>query len=175
MNNVTGTAHATKPPAKRGGQPRHNPSRQVLVAMIEKAADDHGIPRPILKAVAEHESSWRQFKSDGSTLTLHNPTSTDWGIMQINDAAHPGYFPRAKTDIAYNLACGASYLASLYDRYGNWPDALAAYNAGSVRHSKKSHKYVNQSYVNTVFKAARRFGYTSPLGQDKASFKTSQG
>lgn len=139
--------------------PGANPPRAELEAMLDAAADRHGIPRAILKGIAERESNWRQFNEDGSPVAHGNPGSTDWGLMQINDAAHPQAFPRAKTDLAYNLEYGATYLAQQYRRYGNWSDAVAAYNAGSVRHAA-SGGYANQAYVSFVLDAARHYGQT---------------
>lgn len=70
--------------------------------------------------------------------------------MQINDYWHPEAFPRAKTDVAFNIEYGAKYLASQYKRYGDWHDAVAAYNAGSVK-KDASGRYTNQPYVDFVF------------------------
>lgn len=148
------TPAAPSAPATAPGQ---NPPRATIEAMLDQAADAHGIPRAILKGIAQRESSWRQFESDGSPVAGRNSSSTDWGILQINDLAHPDAFPRAKTDLAFNLDYGATYLASQFRRYGNWQDAVAAYNAGSVRRSG-SGQYANQAYVSFVFDAARQYG-----------------
>ena len=48
-----------------------------------------------------------------------------------------------------NLRFGIVYLYYQYLRYSNWQDAVAAYNAGSVR--KVGDIYINQSYVKKVF------------------------
>ena len=48
-----------------------------------------------------------------------------------------------------NLWFGIVYLYYQYLRYKNWQDAVAAYNAGSVR--KRNGYYINQSYVKKVF------------------------
>jgi hypothetical protein len=136
-----------------------NPDRATIERLLERAADKHGIPRPILKAIALRESSWRQYDSAGNPVAGRNPTTTDWGIMQINDYWHPSAFPQAKTDIVFNILYGAKYLKGQYNRYGSWTDAVSAYNAGSVR--KTDGRYSNQPYVDFVMAHARNdWGYT---------------
>ncbi|MGH8337722.1 MAG: lytic transglycosylase domain-containing protein [Gammaproteobacteria bacterium] len=49
-----------------------------------------------------------------------------------------------------NVQYGALYLRNLYDRYGNWPSALSAYNAGRPITG-------NQSYVQGVLDRAAYF------------------
>lgn len=133
-----------------------NPDKATMEKILNDFADRFGIPRPVLKAVAFHESSWRQYK-DGEPLGGHNSTSTDWGVMQINDRAHPSAFPQAKTDILYNIEYGCEYLSSQYKRYGNWKDAIAAYNYGhAAKNSDGSYK--NQKYVNTVLALLDQYG-----------------
>lgn len=136
--------------------PGTNPSREVLDTLLSRAADKHGIPRPILKAVALRESNWRQYDANGNPVAGRNPSTTDWGIMQINDYWHPQAFPRAMTDVAFNIEYGATYLASQYKRYGDWKDAVAAYNAGSVK-KDASGRYSNQPYVDFVFAHLTQF------------------
>lgn len=136
--------------------PGTNPSRAVLDTLLGRAADKYGIPRPILKAIALRESNWRQYDSSGNPVAGRNPTTTDWGLMQINDYWHPQAFPQAKTDVAFNVEYGAKYLASQYKRYGDWKDAVAAYNAGSVK-KDASGRYSNQPYVDFVFAHLKQF------------------
>lgn len=130
-----------------------NPDRATIEALLDRAADKYGIPRAILKGIALRESNWRQYDAGGNPVAGRNPTTTDWGIMQINDYWHPDAYPRAKTDIVYNILYGAKYLSGQYKRYGSWPDAVAAYNAGSVQ--KVGGQYKNQAYVDFVLAHAR--------------------
>jgi soluble lytic murein transglycosylase-like protein len=155
--NPTPAPTPTPAPAPGPVTPGKNLPRATIEAMLDQAADQYGIPRDILKGVAMHESSWQQWEADGSVKAGRNSGSTDWGIMQINDYAHPDAFPRVKTDLAYNIDYGAQYLASQYKRYGNWQDAIAAYNAGSVRRTG-SGQYANAQYVVAVLQDSRQFG-----------------
>jgi hypothetical protein len=52
------------------------------------------------------------------------------GPMQVTAAAATDVGGGDRFDIAANRALGRAYLALMYRRYGNWPDAIAAYNWG---------------------------------------------
>ncbi len=52
------------------------------------------------------------------------------GPMQVSAAAAADVGGGDRFDPTENLALGRAYLASLYHRYANWADALAAYNWG---------------------------------------------
>lgn len=135
-----------------------NPDEATIDRLITRVAGKFGIPAALLKGIAKLESNWRQFDEKGQPVSGHNTNgSSDWGILQINDKAHPGAFPKVKVDIVANLEYGAKYLAGHYRKYGNWMDAVAAYNAGSPRRTSTG-AYVNQRYVDVAFKHAKSFG-----------------
>jgi soluble lytic murein transglycosylase-like protein len=50
--------------------------------------------------------------------------------MQVTAAAAIDVGGGDRFDLDENRALGRAYLVSLYRRYGNWPDAIAAYNWG---------------------------------------------
>jgi hypothetical protein len=52
------------------------------------------------------------------------------GPMQVSAKAATDVGGGDRFDPAQNRAIGRAYLAQLYRRYGNWPDAIAAYNWG---------------------------------------------
>jgi len=135
--------------AKQVGKPKDpNPSRAEIRAILRETADRLGIPREILMAIAFKESTWRHYAKDGTVLRGRWSPS-DVGIMQINEKAHPNAFPQAAKDMRYNIEYGARYLKYQYERYGNWDEAIAAYNYGSARRNKKG-RLLNQSYVDRV-------------------------
>ncbi len=145
----TPEAKIAKQAAKQVGKPKDpNPPKAEIRKILCETAERLGIPTEILMAIAFKESSWRHYAKDGSVLRGHWSPS-DVGIMQISQKAHPAAFPRAGTDMRYNIEYGARYLEYQYERYGNWPDAIAAYNYGSARRNKKG-KLVNQYYVDKV-------------------------
>ena len=52
------------------------------------------------------------------------------GPMQVTEAAAADVGGGDRFDTEQNRAMGRAYLALLHRRYGNWPDAIAAYNWG---------------------------------------------
>src|SRR5579885_1222314 len=52
------------------------------------------------------------------------------GPMQVSAAAASDVGGGDRFDLDQNRALGCAYLAALYRRYRNWPDAIAAYNWG---------------------------------------------
>jgi transglycosylase-like protein with SLT domain len=52
------------------------------------------------------------------------------GPMQVSAAAASDVGGGDRFDAGQNRAIGRAYLALLYRRYGDWPDAIAAYNWG---------------------------------------------
>jgi hypothetical protein len=52
------------------------------------------------------------------------------GPMQVTSAAAIDVGGGDRFDVAANRALGRAYLARMFRRYGNWPDAIAAYNWG---------------------------------------------
>ena len=58
-----------------------------------------------------------------------NPSGPQ-GPMQVSAAAASDVGGGDRFDTEQNRAIGRAYLALLYRRYGDWPDAIAAYNWG---------------------------------------------
>lgn len=69
--------------------------------------------------------------SHGADLRMWRPEpSGPQGPMQVTAAAAWDVGGGDRFDLAENRALGRAYLARMYRRYGNWPDAVAAYNWG---------------------------------------------
>src|SRR5690348_6962617 len=69
--------------------------------------------------------------SYGADLRMWRPEpSGPQGPMQVTAAAAIDAGGGDRFDFAQNRAVGRAYLARMYRRYGNWPDAIAAYNWG---------------------------------------------
>ena len=107
--------------------------RAAIFDIALSAAAEFSVPPALLLAVAEVESD---FKPDAQS-----PVGAI-GLMQlmpntfryISDDKLFEHLPDAAiTDKRVNLRYGACYLAYLYNRFGDWRVALAAYNAGEGR------------------------------------------
>ncbi len=69
--------------------------------------------------------------SHGSDMRMWRPEpSGPQGPMQVSAAAAIDIGGGDRFDMAENRQLGRAYLARMYRRYGNWPDAIAAYNWG---------------------------------------------
>jgi hypothetical protein len=69
--------------------------------------------------------------SHGKDLGMWRPDpSGPQGPMQVSEAAATDVGGGDRFDLTQNRAIGRAYLAQLYSRYQNWPDAIAAYNWG---------------------------------------------
>ncbi|WP_243358344.1 transglycosylase SLT domain-containing protein [Fundidesulfovibrio terrae] len=150
-------------------------------ALIENAAQAHGLPSRLVEAVAGVESggnSWafryepqffaRHVASDASVRAVapcsldseRQARATSWGLMQVMGATarglgFQGAFLNALCDPQTGLEYGCRLLARLRDRYKalhGWPGVAAAYNAGSPRRDL-SGSFVNQPYVDRIAQA----------------------
>jgi len=69
--------------------------------------------------------------SHGADLRMWRPEpGGPQGPMQVTAAAAFDVGDGDRFDLAQNRQLGRAYLARMYLRYGNWPDAVAAYNWG---------------------------------------------
>lgn len=93
------------------------------MGMIEQAANTYGVPQDVLLAVAQTESG---FKPDAKSATGVR------GLMQVTQDTYRGLgFTGDRADPTNSINAGAKLLNQLYKQYGNWDDALAAYNGGA--------------------------------------------
>lgn len=84
------------------------------------AAQQHGIPEDLFLRLVQQESGF-----NASAVSPKGAT----GLAQLM----PGTAQQLGVDInnpQQNLEGGARYLKQMHARFGNWPHALAAYNAG---------------------------------------------
>lgn len=89
-----------------------------FLALFQENEYRFGLPPKLLARVAWRES---RFKVDAKS------SAGAIGIMQIVPKWHPDVDP---TDPDEAIPYAAKYLRSLYDKFGTWSKALAAYNWG---------------------------------------------
>ncbi len=101
--------------------PRYSGSyRGEYIEVAKAAAAKHGVPEDMFLRLVQQESGWNPtaVSSKGAT-----------GLAQLM----PATAIRLGVDIdnpSENLDGGARYLRMMYDKFGTWRLALAAYNAG---------------------------------------------
>ena len=92
---------------------------QYLLA-ARAAARRHGVPEDLFLRLIQQESGWNHgavsHKGATGLAQLMPATARRLGVDETNPDE--------------NLDGGARYLRMMYDRFGNWRHALAAYNAG---------------------------------------------
>jgi soluble lytic murein transglycosylase-like protein len=90
------------------------------LAVAKTVARKHGVPEDLFLRLVQQESGWNAGAKSHKGAT---------GLAQLM----PGTAQLLRVNIddpAENLEGGARYLRMMYDKFGSWRLALAAYNAG---------------------------------------------
>jgi len=110
----------------------------AIAAALREAADRTGVPAELLRAVALVESGF-------------NPRAVSrkgaMGLMQLMPATARSHGVNDPYDPRQSALGGARVLKNLYESFGNWTQALAAYNWGPGNVNRKP-KY--QQWPSTV-------------------------
>jgi soluble lytic murein transglycosylase-like protein len=117
-------------------------ANSIYASAIYNEAISQGIPPAIALAVAQQESGIQQWTPSGNLVT---GSAGEVGIFQIMPATAAG-LGIDPSDVNQNISGGVSLLAQLYQQYGNWAQALSAYNSGSPNGSP--------GYANSVLALA---------------------
>lgn len=106
--------------------PRYSGRRSAYLPHARAAARKHGIPEDLFLRLVQQESGWNP------NARSHKGAQ---GLAQLmpGTAAKLGVNP---SDPIQNLEGGARYLRMMYNTFGSWRLALAAYNAGPGAVSK---------------------------------------
>ncbi|MDZ7904425.1 MAG: lytic transglycosylase domain-containing protein [Cypionkella sp.] len=94
--------------------------RGEYLEVARAAARAHDVPEDLFLRLVQRESGWNPYAKSNKGAT---------GLAQLmpDTAASLGVDP---SDPQQNLKGGARYLRKMYDKFGSWRLALAAYNAG---------------------------------------------
>jgi soluble lytic murein transglycosylase-like protein len=135
-NYKKGEADAAVPPF-RGSY------RGEYLEVAKAAARKHGVPEDLFLRLVQQESGWNP-----GAVSVKGAT----GLAQLM----PGTADLLGVDIddpAANLEGGARYLRMMYDKFGTWKLALAAYNAGPAaveQHDGIPPYAETQNYVKAI-------------------------
>lgn len=99
---------------------RYTGRRTAFMPHAQAAAKKYGVPEALFLRLIQQESGWNPNARSHKGAT---------GLAQLmpGTAARMGVNPR---DPVQNLHGGARYLRLMYNQFGDWNLALAAYNAG---------------------------------------------
>ena len=151
-----------------------------LEPLIIREARTRNLPEAILLGLVEVESNFNPFAviyeqhyrytkiidrlkpKDCSINTEINLQKTSFGLFQIMGGTarymgFSGWLTRLLMP-TINIKYGTLWFSRLYNKYSNEygiSGVIAAYNAGNPRISKG--RFVNQSYVDKVLKAAKKY------------------
>lgn len=100
-----------------------------LSAFLPASANDRTTPISELDGVAYAVDGAES--SHGANRLMWRPDAAGpQGPMQVSEKAAIDVGGGNRFDVVQNRAIGRAYLALLYGRYRNWPDAISAYNWG---------------------------------------------
>lgn len=130
-------------------------SMASLNAVVDDAGKRAGVEPALIRALIQNESAW---DVNASRYEAHLKDSS-WGLMQV--LLKTGKWILQDTTLTVsqlvlpktNIKAGTAYIKYQLTRYrGNIKDAIAAYNAGSVK-KQKDGRYINQVYVDRVYRS----------------------
>lgn len=110
---------------------------------VEKTAKRYGLDSKIIKALIEEESGW--------LASAEGDNGQSVGLMQIQEHWHKERMKRLGVTNLYdseqNITVGCDILSELLNKYGNYRDALSAYNSGNTKDGR--------AYAERILNAAK--------------------
>ena len=136
-----------------------------LQAMADAAADAHGIPREVFRALVGHESNW----DVAADANKNFPNSHAYGLTQLQPGTARGLHVDPR-DPQQNLNGGATYLQQQLAQFGNVRDALGHYHAGPGAKLGSA----DYAYADQILAASRNLRMASqPAGAPGSSSSSS--
>lgn len=127
-----------------------------VTLLINAAEKEHSIPKGLLLAIAELESSLNPhaINVEGKAMTVSSKEGAleginhhlksgirniDIGIMQLNYHWHGDQFISVNEMLepSKNIAYAAKLLKTLYDKHGDWQKAVRYYHSATPEHHRK--------------------------------------
>ena len=106
------------------------PMPEEYTKSVNAYSNEFGVPKELIWAVIKTESGFdASAVSDAGAvglMQLTEPTFNEISKQRLKEGLESGMRYDPDTNIRY----GTYYLSYLYERYGNWDAALAAYNGG---------------------------------------------
>jgi len=105
--------------------PNFSSAGQKLLPLLDKVADQRGVPRSVMRTVYAIESGWTPDpQHSGDPAGAYGP-----GQIEASNVASQGKgFDRTNPEQAFNYMAGS--LSSAYKKYNDWGLAAGAYNTG---------------------------------------------
>lgn len=145
-----------------------NYTREELEAKIDKIASERGVPAVFLKAIAQIESGFEHFNSNG---TPKISPGRNIGLMQVGNSYNTFDTEKLKYDVDYNINAGIDVLLAKWNAsvqnssissvgnmdpniLENWYFALWAYNGWIGRNNPNAS---SKAYQDKVYKVCESY------------------
>lgn len=115
-------------------------SPQQIAQETIYAANKYGIPQDMALRLIRRESNFRNIRGDAGE---YGPAQLMPGTAREMGVTNP-------MNTYENIHGGMRYLKKMYDQFGNWPQAIAAYNAGPNNVAKGVIPASTRAYVADV-------------------------
>ena len=117
---------------------------------VDRASSKYHIPKELIYAIIDQESSFNPY-----SVNHNKDGTTDRGLMQVNYDHNIDIMKELNIedknqlfDIDTNIEAGTAILARDFQKYGNWPTAIKAYNGINSD---------NWSYVKSVLSKIKKY------------------
>ncbi|MGC9143548.1 lytic transglycosylase domain-containing protein [Hydrogenobaculum sp.] len=117
---------------------------------VDKASSKYHIPKELIYAIIDQESSFNPY-----SVNHNKDGTTDRGLMQVNYDHNVDIMKELNIkdknqlfDVDTNIEAGAAILARDFQKYGNWPTAIKAYNGINAD---------NWGYVKSVLSKIKKY------------------
>lgn len=117
--------------------------RRRIDRAVRDASRRYAVARELIRSVIRHESNFQV------NAVSHRGAL---GLMQLMPATARELGVRCAFDPRENILAGTRYLRAMHDRFGDWPRALAAYNAGPERVASDNVPYESRRYAQRVMR-----------------------
>ena len=142
------------------------PLKNELKALITEQEELHKIPSGLLLAIATVESGSKPYalniqgksvigrnKTEAANL-IHEAlakgiTNIDVGVMQLNIRWHRENFGSIEEmlDPKKNIEYAASFLLTLYKKYGDWHKAVRLYHSSTAEYHRKYSRKITLAWI----------------------------
>ncbi len=106
---------------------------QEYATYVEAAAEQYGVPEEIIYAMIKCESDFDSGAVSAAGAVGLCQLMPETFLWLTDDILYDHFEAGMLYDPETNIRYGVCYLARLYDRFGDWELAFAAYNAGPAR------------------------------------------
>lgn len=143
---IIGTLFLTTRKAAAATTPERQGALLDIENAFQQASYEYGVPTGVLRTMADIESAFRPDIISGQT----KGAAGEIGIMQITPKWHPNVNPY---DPIESIWYAAGWMRDLFERFGSWRLAVAAYNWGPTNlanYGLATAPAITQQYVARV-------------------------